>query len=279
MVPSLVTIPSTCASARTRSNPYRSSPASRASTQYWSVPRRICASSASCPCSATMRGKVPDGACYANRRSVRRRRSDRRGFRATFLDSPPYGWIRQDRSCAWRIAARSPAATARGLSNALSLDANQRGRGLGCGRERSAAAVLVPDHLERDLPAAVQAVPLERLVADEDRRLPRRAPDLAVAEVGVDLVLPAAAVDEVRAVACVDEVLAGAAGDAVGLPGGLAARLVVAPQDVADAPGDDRVVAMAAEQLVVLAQLGRAQRAALVGLVHLEVAVDLRPTL
>src|SRR5690348_15728310 len=93
---------------------------------------------------------------------------------------------------------------------------------------------------------------------------------------GVDLVGAAAGVDEVRAVAGVDEVLALPAVDAVGLRRRLAAGLGVAPQDVADLAGVDLVAAVAAEELVVLLELGRPQRAAAVGR-PLDDAVDLGP--
>ena len=59
LVGAAVAFPSVSASERTRSNPYRSSSTRSASTQYWSVPLRICARRASCFPAATMHHKVP----------------------------------------------------------------------------------------------------------------------------------------------------------------------------------------------------------------------------
>jgi len=77
------------------------------------------------------------------------------------------------------------------------------------------------------------------------------AVDAPAAEVGLDVIAARPGVDDVGAMACVDEVPAGAAVDAVELARGLPGRLVVAPQHVAPRAGVERVVAVAAEQLVV----------------------------
>src|SRR5437762_9968041 len=149
---------------------------------------------------------------------------------------------RAARPARWRSPRRARRSAGGQAAHSPSMPAGAAAT-VGRGRELSAEAALVPDRLVGDPGAAVQAVALARLVAHEDRRLARGARDVAVAEVGVDLVRAAAAVDEVRAVARVDEVLAGAAGDVVDLAGRLAAGLVVAPEHVTDAAGDEGVVA------------------------------------
>src|SRR3954467_35735 len=89
------------------------------------------------------------------------------------------------------------------------------------------------------------------LAADEQEVAARATVDRALAEVRLDPVVARAGRDRVRAVAGVDEVACGAADDRVDLVPRLVRGLVVGPQDVPPRPAVERVVAVAAEQLVV----------------------------
>src|SRR3954454_3810389 len=76
-------MPSISARPRTRSNPERSSSASSERTQYCNVPRRICASRASCV--ATMHYKVPAITSYVNEHAA--------GFCLHLVDGHPHGVV------------------------------------------------------------------------------------------------------------------------------------------------------------------------------------------
>src|SRR3954447_24330017 len=108
----------------------------------------------------------------------------------------------------------------------------------------------------RDLLAAGDPEVALGLAADEQEVAARAAVDRALAEVRLDPVVARAGGDGVRAVARVDEVARGAADDRVDLRRRLVRGLVVGPQDVAPRPAVDRVVAVAAEQLVVARRAG-----------------------
>src|SRR4051812_14955802 len=99
--------------------------------------------------------------------------------------------------------------------------------------------------------ALAAAQPVRRVVLDVDGVESRAAVDRAAAEVAPDVVVARAAADRVEAVARVDPVLAGTAVEHVVLPGVVARRELVAPEDVATGAAVERVVAVEAEQLVV----------------------------
>src|SRR5277367_5995877 len=133
----------------------------------------------------------------------------------------------------------------------------------------------VADRVEADVPAAVKLVVGQRVVAGEDDDVGVFAVDHAGVLVCVhDGVGVGAGPDVVDGVVGVDEVGPVAGVDDGGLERRPAGGVVVAPDDVAGAAAVDRVVAVAAEQVVVDV-LATDQRVVAPGgpLVHLEVLV------